>query len=55
MKIFDAPDIAGLEFRHVRGEQDADVLQAVHLSRMAHDRLTPLSLSESLPSRERLQ
>jgi mycothiol synthase len=55
MKILDAPDIAGLHFRHVRGEQDADALQAVHLGRMAHDRLTPLSLSEYLPSRERLQ
>lgn len=55
MEILDAPDIAGLEFRHARGEQDVDALHAVHLGRIAHDRLTSLSLSESMPSRERLQ
>jgi ribosomal protein S18 acetylase RimI-like enzyme len=55
METLNAPDITGLYFRHARGEQDADALHAVHFSRTAHDQLTPLSLSESLPSRERLQ
>lgn len=55
MQISVAPVIAGLHFRRPRGEQDADALHAVHLGRMAHDQLTPLSLSESLPGRERLQ
>jgi len=53
---FDAPDIASLGFRHVRGEGDADALYAVHLGRMTHDEIDPSSNFEDVPgSRERLR
>ena len=52
--LSDAPDIAGLSFRSIRGEQDAEALHAVHEGRMARDGADPLSNSEDLPSVERL-
>ena len=50
----DAPGIAGLSLRSIRGEQDAEALHAVHEGRMARDGVDPLSNSEDLPSVERL-
>jgi ribosomal protein S18 acetylase RimI-like enzyme len=51
----DAPAIAGLCFRPVRGEEDEEALYAVHAGRMAHDQLDPLSSYRDWPSREGLQ
>ena len=50
----DAPAIAGLSFRHIRGVQDADAVYAIHLGRKEHDQVDPLSTLESLPSREQI-
>jgi ribosomal protein S18 acetylase RimI-like enzyme len=50
----DAPAIAGLSFRPIRGEEDADALYAVHVGRMVHDEVDPLSTFEDFPSREHL-
>ena len=50
----DAPHIAGLSLRSIRGEQHAEALHAVHEGRMAHDGADPLSNSEHLPSVEHL-
>jgi GNAT superfamily N-acetyltransferase len=47
--------VAGLSFRSVRGEEDAAALYAVHVGRMAHDEVDPLSTFEDFPSLERLQ
>jgi len=46
--------VAGLSFRPIRGEQDADALSAAHAARAAHDHLDPFSSSGVLPSREDL-
>jgi len=51
----DAPAIAGLSFRAIRGEEDAAALHAVHVGRMAHDAVDPSSTFEDFPSREHLQ
>lgn len=53
--IPDAPAIAGLSFRPIRGAEDADALHAIHVGRMARDEVDPLSTLESPPSREQLQ
>ncbi len=53
--LSDAPVIAGLCFRPVRGEEDGEALYAVHAGRMAHDQVDPLSTYEDWPSREGLQ
>jgi mycothiol synthase len=45
-----APTLAGLSFRSVRGEEDADALYAVHAGRLAHDQVDPVSSYEDLPS-----
>ena len=50
----DAPAVAGLSFRPIRGEQDAEALYAVHAGRLAHDQVDPFSSFEDLPSREGL-
>jgi mycothiol synthase len=49
-----APSVPGLSFRAIRGEQDAEALYSVHVGRMVHDRLDPLSSFEDVPSREGL-
>ena len=51
----DAPAVAGLSFRSTRGEEDAAALYAVHVGRMAHDEVDPLSTFEDFLSLERLQ
>ncbi len=51
----DMPAVAGLHFRSVRGEQDADALYAVHAGRVARDAVDPLSTFEDLPSRDGLR
>jgi len=51
----DAPAIAGLSFRSIRGEEDAAALHAVHVGRMARDAVDPLSTFEGWPSCEHLQ
>jgi len=53
--LHDAPDLPGLSFRPIRGEQDAEALYAVHAGRIAHDQVDPLSRFEDLPSREGLR
>lgn len=53
--LHDAPAIAGLNFRPIRGEEDAAALHAIHMGRMAHDEVDPLSASEDLPSHEHLR
>jgi len=50
----DAPAIAGLSFRPIRGEEDADALYAVHVGRMVRDEVDPLSTFKDFPSREHL-
>jgi len=50
----DAPAIAGLSFRHLRGVQDADAVCAIHLGRKDHDQIDPLSTVGSLPSRDQI-
>lgn len=50
----DAPAIAGLIFRPLCGEQDADALYAVRVGCMAHDEIDPLSTLEGLPSRDQI-
>ena len=52
--LANAPAIAGLSFRPVRGEQDADALHAIHVGRKDHDGVDPLSTMESLPSRDQV-
>ena len=52
--IPDAPAIAGLSFRHIRGVKDADALHAVHVGRKDHDEVDPLSSVESVPSRDQV-
>jgi mycothiol synthase len=52
--LADAPDIAGLSFRHVRGVQDADALYAVQVGRMAHDKIDLFCASEGFPTRDSL-
>jgi mycothiol synthase len=47
--LADAPALAGLSFRHVRGEEDADGLRAVRVRSMAHDAIDPLSTLEGVP------
>jgi hypothetical protein len=49
-----APAIAGLSFRHIRGVQDADAVYAIHLGRQERDQIDPLSTVESLPSRDQV-
>jgi mycothiol synthase len=51
----DMPPIEGLRFRSIRGEQDADVLYAVHAGRIVHDAVDLLSTSEGLPSPDDLR
>jgi ribosomal protein S18 acetylase RimI-like enzyme len=53
--LADAPDLPGLRFRPIRGEQDAEALHAVHAGRMAHDQVDPLSRFEDVPSCEGLR
>jgi mycothiol synthase len=48
------PDIAGLCFRPITGEDDTYALYAVHTGRMAQDGVDPLSPFEDMPDRERL-
>jgi len=43
-----------VSFRSIRGEEDAAALHNVHVGRMAHDEVDPLSTSEDFPSREHL-
>ncbi len=50
----DAPAIAGLEFRHIRGAEDAEALYAIHLERMDRDQVDPLSGFEDAPPLEAL-
>jgi mycothiol synthase len=47
--------IDGLNFRPIRGEQDAADLVAVHLDRKDRDQVDPLSTLESIPSLEAMQ
>jgi mycothiol synthase len=51
----DAPEIAGLCFRTVRGPTDAESLYAVHTRRAAHDGIDFMSTFEDYPSLESLQ
>jgi ribosomal protein S18 acetylase RimI-like enzyme len=51
----DAPDIAGLRFRLIRGAEDAEALLAVHTGRAARDGVDPLSISERPPSLDSLR
>ncbi len=53
--LHDAPELPGLSFRRIRGEQDAEALHAVHSGRMAHDQVDPVSRFEDLPSCEGLR
>ena len=50
----DAPAVAGLSFRLLCGEQDADALYAVRVGCSARDQIDPLSTLEGLPSREQI-
>ncbi|MBN1873449.1 MAG: GNAT family N-acetyltransferase [Anaerolineae bacterium] len=50
----DAPAIAGLNFRFVVGETDAEALYAVHARRSVHDAIDPLSSFEDFPTLEDL-
>jgi mycothiol synthase len=50
----DAPAIAGLSFRHIRGAQDAEAVYAIHMGRKECDQIDPLSTVESLPSRDQI-
>jgi mycothiol synthase len=52
--LADAPALAGLSFRHVRGEEDADGLRAVRVRSMAHDAIDPLSTLEGVPGSEQM-
>ena len=52
--LADAPAIAGLSFRHVRGVKDADALYAVQVGRMAHDKMDLFCASEGFPTRDSL-
>ena len=52
--LADAPAIAGLIFRPLRGVEDADALHAIHVGRKDHDGVDPLSTMESLPSRDQV-
>ncbi len=47
----DMPAVEGLRFRSICGEEDADGLYAIHVGRIAHDGVDPLSTVEGLPSR----
>ena len=46
----DAPPVPGLAFRPIRGESDAQALYAVHVGRMAHDGVDPVSTYEDCPT-----
>jgi hypothetical protein len=46
--------MAGLTFRHIHGEQDADAVCAIHMGRKERDQIDPLSTVESLPSRDQV-
>jgi mycothiol synthase len=46
----DVPDIRGLHFRSIRGEDDADALCAVHAGRITRDAVDCLSKLEDWPS-----
>lgn len=48
------PAVAGLCFRHVRSEQDAEGLYLIHAGRVARDQVDLQSISEGLPSREEI-
>ncbi len=52
--LANAPAIAGLSFRPILGEPDADALYAVQVGRMAQDKIDPLCASEGFPTRDSL-
>ena len=49
------PDIQGLSFRPIRGEQDAEALYAVHAGRITHDQVDLTLHHEDLPSQDGLR
>jgi len=51
----DVPDIDGLAFRSLRGEEDADGLFAIHTERVVHDGVDLSLHREGLPSLENLR
>jgi ribosomal protein S18 acetylase RimI-like enzyme len=51
----DAPAIAGLAFRPLRGLEDAAALYAIHQTRRIHDEVDPLSTLESVPTLEQVR
>jgi mycothiol synthase len=53
--IPDRPDIEGLYFRSIRGEEDADALYAIHVGCVTHDKIDLLSKIEYLPGLDRLR
>jgi mycothiol synthase len=50
----DAPALAGLSFRHIRGQEDAEALCAVRVGSVARDATDLLSTSEGVPEREQM-
>jgi ribosomal protein S18 acetylase RimI-like enzyme len=50
----DTVDIPGLRFRPAAGPADGEALMALRLACAAHDGLDPLSVAESLPTRQEL-
>jgi ribosomal protein S18 acetylase RimI-like enzyme len=46
---------AGIEFRAIRGEVDAEVLRAVHVGRQAQDGVDDLSTMEGVPTLEQVR
>lgn len=51
----DFPNIEGLNFRSIRGEEDADVLNAVHAGRITHDKIDLSLHHEDLPNLDGLR